>query len=166
MMKRRIQVSVESLMVILLMIMFAVAISVLIYEGSVTYRNIITNKNNEENTRIAMSYINMRIKQNDILDRVTVDENAFEGEDVLTIWHHDAEEGLVSYIYLKDGILWECYTDGPLDHALSTEIIPLNDLSFETKKDGQLIYTTIQYKDGDSVIPLTQLSTLRTESPQ
>lgn len=166
MMKRRIHVSVESLMVILLMIMFAVAISVLIYEGSVTYRNIITNKNNEENTRIAMSYINMRIKQNDILDRVTVDENAFEGEDVLTIWHHDAEEGLVSYIYLKDGILWECYTDGPLDHALSTEIIPLNDLSFETKNDGQLIYTTIQYKDGDSVIPLTQLSTLRTESPQ
>lgn len=165
-MKRRIHVSVESMMVILLLIMFAVAISVLIYQGSVTYKKIIDNKNNEENTRIALSYINMRIKQNDMVNRVYIMDKGYEGEDVLVIKHHGAEDGLVSYVYIKDGYLWECYTDGDLDHNLSSEIIPLESLEFELSNNNRTIVTTVMYKDGDNLLSLKQQSTLRSDLPK
>ncbi len=162
-MNRRRNISVESIMVILLLIILAVSISVLIFEGSLTYRKILTNKNNEENIRIALSYVNMRVKQNDLSNYITVDEDAFEGSDVLTIDHHDAEEGLMSYIYWKDGYLWECYTDGPLDHNLSSEIIPLAGIDFEMSDEGQYITTTVMAMNNQDEIQLTQLTTLRTD---
>lgn len=165
-MNRRINVSVESIMVILLMILFAASISVLIFEGSVTYRNIINNKTEEENVRIALSYVNMRIKQNDVSSYIEVTENGFDGQDLLTIHHHGEEEGLHSYIYFKDGYLWECYTDGPLDHQLSTEIIPLTAIEFAYNDQATSVITTVQFKNNQSYMPLSQLSALRTEAIQ
>lgn len=163
-MNRRIHVSVESIMVILLMIIFAISISVLIYNGSITYRNIIDNKNQEENSRIALSYVNMRIKQNDISGNIRVQEDSFDGADVLTILHHDEEDGLMSHIYYLDGYLWECYTDGPLDHSLSTEIIAIEGMDFEMGENGQWVSATLNYKNNKENIPLTQLTMLRTQT--
>lgn len=161
-MNRRIHVSVESIMVILLMIIFAASISVLIYQGSLTYRNIIDSKNEEENVRIALSYVNMRIKQNDIVGQITVDDNAFKDQDLLTIRHYGEEEGLLSYIYYYNGFLWECYTDGPLDHALSTEIIAIKEMSFDYDDELDMIITSIPFKNNQDTITLKQRSTLRT----
>lgn len=163
-MNRRINVSVESIMVILLMILFAVSISILIYEGSVTYRNIISNKNEEENTRIALSYVNMRIKQNDVSNNIEITKSGFEGEDLLTIHHHGDEEGLQSFIYYKDGYLWECYTDGLLEHALSTEVISINGINFDFIPDQNTIVTTVQFRNNHDYMPLSQASNLRTET--
>ena len=163
-MNRRINVSVESIMVILLMILFAASISVLIYEGSVTYRNIISNKTEEENTRIALSYVNMRIKQNDVSENITVTKNGFDGEDLLTIYHHGEEEGLHSFIYFKDGYLWECYTDELLDHSLSTEVIPISGITFDYIQDMNTVLTTVPFKNNQEYIPLSQASSLRTST--
>lgn len=160
--KRRINASVESIMVTLLLIIFAAAICILIFEGSRTYRTIITNKTQEENVRIALSYINMRIKQNDIEDHITIDPSGFEGDSVLVLKHHGDEEGLLSYIYFADGRLWECYTDGPLDPSLSSEIISVEDIDFRYNSEGNQIITTIHYLQGDMVVQMDQLTTLRT----
>ncbi len=163
-MNRRIHVSVESIMVILLMIIFAASMSVLIYQGSVTYRNIINNKNEEENVRIALSYVNMRIKQNDISENIVVDTTGYKGQDVLIIHHYGEEEGLMSYIYYYEGYLWECYTDGDLDHTLSTEIIPLKEMTFEFNDNQKAVITSIPFKNDNETITLSQVSTLRTET--
>lgn len=164
-MNRKIHVSVESIMVILLMIVFAISISILIFHGSVTYRNIIDGKTEEENIRIALSYVNMRIKQNDIAHNILIDEDAFNGEDLLTIYHSDEEDGLHSYIYYKDGYLWECYTDGDLDHSLSTEIIAIKGIEFALEEENKIL-TTVHYRNNDYYIPLTQLTVLRTTPNQ
>jgi len=163
-MNRRINVSVESIMVILLMIIFAASITSLIYEGSVTYRNIINNKTEEENTRIALSYVNMRIKQNDVSNHIEITKNGFDGEDLLTIHHHDEEDGLQSFIYYKDGYLWECYTDTLLDHSLSTEVIAIQGINFDFVQDTNTIITTIPFKNNNDYISLSQASSLRSET--
>jgi len=163
-MTRRIHVSVESIMVILLMILIAISISVLIYNGSVTYRNIIDNKNIEENTRIALSYVNMRVKQNDRTGQISVDKQAFEGNNVLVITHTGEEEGLFSYIYYYDGFLWECYTDGPLDHSLSTQIIEVEAMTIDFDPDLNGVMTTIPVRNNKDTIDMTQLSVLRSEA--
>ena len=163
-MNRKIHVSVESIMVILLMILFAISISVLIFNGSVTYRNIIDNKNQEENIRIALSYVNMRIKQNDMSDRIVVTKEAFKGEDVLSIYHHGDEEGLVSHIYYADGYPWECYTEGPIDHYLSSEIIDIQGIRFDMDEEGRWVTSTLEMRNNKDNITLTQLTALRTET--
>lgn len=160
--KRKINISVESIMVILLMIIFAASICVLIFEGSRTYQKIIDNKAREENIRIALSYVNMRIKQNDIEGNITIANNDTLGDNVLILKHHGEEEGLQSYIYFKDGYLWECYTDGPLDHNLSTEIIEVDGIHFKYNTEGSQIVTTIHYNYGNETKQMSQLTTLRT----
>lgn len=160
--RRRINVSVESIMVILLLIVFAAAICVLIFEGSRTYRTIINNKNQDENVRIALSYVNMRIKQNDIEDSITIDPSGNQGSSVLILTHHGEEEGLYSYIYHRDGILWECYTDGLLDHSLSSEIVPAESIHFRFNSEGSQIVTRIEYMRSGESASMSQLTTLRT----
>lgn len=159
--KRKINISVESFMVIILMIIFAASVCVLIFQGSTTYRKIITNKNNEENARIALSYVNMRIKQNDVIDHIHVENNATLNQDVLVINHHGEEEGLRSFIYFDDGFLWECYTDGELDPGLSSQIIPLESLEFSLSENKRQIITTIAYTHNGISIPMVQYATLR-----
>lgn len=159
---KRIKTSVESIMVILLMIIFAASICLLIFEGSRTYRAIINNKVTDENVRIALSYVNMRIKQNDVEDHILIEANQPLYGDVLTIHHHGDEDGLTSYIYHKDGHLYECYTDGSIDHNLSSEIIPIEGINFRYNTEGSQIVTTITYLDAQSTKDIVQLTTLRT----
>lgn len=160
--KRKINISVESIMVILLMIVFAVSISVLIYQGSRTYRTILRDKDIAENNRIAFSYINMKIKQNDTEGAIFLDVFSPIIDDVLVISHHGLEKGLVTYVFFYEGALWECYTDGPLDLTISTKIIELDgELFFSTDDTNSQIITTLS-KNPEDENPTRMYATLRT----
>lgn len=160
--KRKINISVESIMVILLMIVFAVSISVLIYQGSQTYRTILSDKEMAENHRITLSYINMKIKQNDTEGAINVDAYSPVVDNVLVISHHGLEKGLFTYIFFHEGALWECYTDGDLDRNMSSKIIDVDGPIVFSKDDikGQII-TTLS-KNGDDTNPTKMYATLRT----
>ena len=160
--KRKINISVESIMVILLMIVFAVSISVLIYQGSQTYRTILRDKEMAENHRITLSYINMKIKQNDTQGAINVETYTPIVDDVLVISHHGLEKGLFTYIFFYEGALWECYTDGDLDLDISSKIIDVDGQLFFTKDDikGQIITTLT--KNSDPANPTKMYATLRT----
>jgi hypothetical protein len=148
-------------MVILLMIVFAVSISVLIYQGSQTYRIILKDKELAENNRIALSYINMKIKQNDTKDAINLDSFPPIKDDVLVISHHGLEKGLITYIFFYEGALWECYTDSVLDLTISSKIIDLDGQLIFSKDDikGQII-TTLS-KNIDDTNPTRMYATLR-----
>lgn len=150
-------------MVILLMIVFAASISVLIVQGSRTYRTIIDNKNDEEHVRIAISYINMRIKQNDVAKSIYILPNHIEGKDALVIEHHGEEEGLSSYIFFYEGILYECYTDAEPTLMMSSEIIPLRGITFGKKADKNMLIVTIDYNYGGNAIAIENYIALRTD---
>ncbi|MDF1617788.1 DUF4860 domain-containing protein [Petrocella sp. FN5] len=160
--KRKINISVESIMVILLMIIFAVSISVLVYQGSQVYETILRDKEMAENNRIALSYINMKIKQNDTKDAIYLDTYPSVNEDVLVILHHGLEKGLITYVFFHEGALWECYTDGDLDLAISSKIIPLEGhLLFSSDATKGQILTTL-YKHEEDKNPTRMYATLRT----
>ncbi len=103
----------------------------------------------------------MRIKQNDVEGHISINTNDFEGNNVLVLKHSGEETGLLSYIYHKDGILWECYTDGPLDHNLSSEIIEIEGVKFRYNSEGSQIVTTVTYLYGKQTKEMSQLTTLR-----
>lgn len=160
-MKRmNINTSIESFLVMILMVVFTISISIIIMQGKLTFERMTDNKLQDENARIALSYINKRIKQNDEIGSIEVIEDAVEGITALRI-SHNYEDELYTYIFFNEGILYESYTDLEPTIHLSTEIVPVDNLSFEVVK-GQII-TKIEYEYHGQMIPIEQVTTLRSE---
>lgn len=161
-MKRlNVNTSIESFLVMILMTIFAVSVSFIIIQGKSTFERVTENKIQDENARIAMSYVNKRIKQNDEKDGISVVEDAVEGITALKISHASYEEGLFTYIFYYKGIMYECYTDILPTIQLSTEIVPVSNLSFE-ENNGQIIMK-LDYEYQGEMIPIEQKTSLRSK---
>ncbi len=139
-MTNNIKYSVETIMVSILMILMSVMIVILIYSGANNYKRVLATKDAEENARIALSFINMKIKQNDIANMISVEDKGELGN-ALVIKYGGEEEGLYSFIYFKDGGLYECYSDGELDEDLSTKIVSISDGKIEQIDDKTISYS-------------------------
>lgn len=158
---RRLKVSIESLMVMILMIAFAIAVSLMITQGSQVFNESLEQKESDENLRIAMSYMNMRIKQNDSSESVLFKQEAVEGNDAIILVHHGEELGFKSYIYYTDGYLYECYTDEEPTMEMSTAIIASEGIRFEYTLDQHTIKVHYVVKVKEKQQEIEQLITLR-----
>jgi len=121
------RVSVESVLVMFLFILFTASIGVLIVEGQGAYEHIIESKNQNENLRIAHSYIQKRIKQNNHMEHIFVIENPYNDHNVLKIDLSGDEEGYFTYIFYDEGKLYEmlAYKDEEPKKELSEVIVEL-----------------------------------------
>ncbi len=108
-----------------------------------------------------MSYINMRIKQNDYTDKINLEHNVIEGLSAIVIEHIDEEEGFRSYIYYDDNYLYECYTDEIPTKEISTQIIDSNGIRFEERIDKKQLVIYYSQRRGQEMIELEQIITLR-----
>ncbi len=144
-------------MVTLLLILFSIMVVVLIFEGSNQYKKTLAIKDSEENARIALSFVNMKVKQNDIAHRVNVEEREGFGQTIIVAYGGE-EEGLFSYIYFKDGALYECYSDGTLSDELSTKIVDVENGSIKLMNDN-IIETSLDVNGRN----LTRLSAIRSK---
>lgn len=164
--RRKINVSFESILVMMLLIIFAVSTCMMIIEGSESYKTILNQKEKEENARIALSYINMRIKQNDVQGHILLKPEEVEGVDALVFKHSGEEEGYLTYLFWDEGILWECYTD--LDtiptKALSAQIVPVDSLKFFMDNNRNTISINIKYTYGKEQLALDSVIALRTNA--
>lgn len=140
---RKKSISIESFFVVILLIAFATSVSVMIIQGGKTFEQIIADKNDSENLRIAMSYISMMIKQNDHSGAINIASDTLQSDGIV-IRHGEDEIGYMTYIYFKDGILYECYTDQntPPTDEISTAIIPLENATFKINEEKNTITIT------------------------
>jgi len=158
-MKRmNINTSIESFLVMVLMIVFAVSTMFIIIEGKEAFERVTENKIEDENARIALSFVNKRIRQDDFTGSIEVIEDGVEGIKSLRVNHGD---GMYTYIYEYDGIMFECYTDEEPSIHLSTEIVPVKNLEFEMI--GNQIIMTLRYEYHGTMIPIEQIITLRSK---
>ncbi len=99
---------------------------------------------NEENTsiRVASSYINMMIRQNDN-GKISLLELDGEYEDYkgLLIEDYIGVKGLKAAIFYKNNTIYEAIYEDEFDPELSEKIIEIDGLSFS--KDGDLIEINI-----------------------
>ncbi len=124
--------SIESFLVIILFIIFSSAIAVILLEGAKTFDKIALEKESAENFRIASSYINMVIVQNDIADHIAVVTNFLDTQTALVVRHGGDEAGFATYIYHKAGYLWELYLaeEEEPSHELATKIVAVDGVCF------------------------------------
>ncbi len=137
------RISVESVLVMFLFIVFASSIGMLIVEGQASYNKIISEKESNENRRIAFSYISKKIKQNDFAGNIQIVKQPYNNGNAIKIELQGIEEGYVTYIFCVDNELYELYIseEDPFDKELGEIIIKLEQsLNFVKDSDFDLIH--------------------------
>ena len=78
--------------------------------GKNAYGRILDNNSKLENARIALSYLGMRLRQNNSEGMIAFLPGGINDSDAIKLSHAGETEGMVTYIFFEDGELREIYT--------------------------------------------------------
>ena len=160
---------VELVLVMLLLALFGVTIMTLIQSGTTAYGKIVDNRNAESDARIAINYLDVRVRQNDERGAVEVRPNPLGEGNALVIRERYGEETYYTWVYFLDGTLYECsllLEDESVSVGRSAAIARLEDFRFEMRdghvlhQSAEYMYTTAQDKE---VRSLSSVIVLRSE---
>ena len=136
---------VEVIIVMILILLMGLAVFTLVVSSSDTYKNVIDEKENLSNLRIAASYIDNKIKQSDEQSSIYIKNNPINGEASIVIVQRVDNENYETWIYLSDRMLKEAYIkqeqeftdDMSFDIASIEEFVPsINDDIMEITISG------------------------------
>lgn len=136
---------VEVILVMILILLMGLAVFTLVVSSSDTYKNVIDEKENLSNLRIAASYIDNKIKQSDEQSSIYIKNNPINGEASIVIVQRVDNENYETWIYLSDKMLKEAYIkqdqeftdDMSFDIASIEEFVPsINDDIMEITISG------------------------------
>ena len=114
---------VEVILVMILILLMGLAVFTLVVSSSDTYKNVIDEKENLSNLRIAASYIDNKIKQSDEQSSIYIKNNPINGEASIVIVQRVDNENYETWIYLSDKMLKEAYINQNQDFT--------DDMSFD-----------------------------------
>lgn len=135
----------NTIMVLLLLLMFAVIALLLAMLGARVYARIVQNMDNSYALRASLSYVTGKVHAADC-DAVSVRQ--FEGADVLCLRENIEGSRYITYIYIRDGQLMELFTDASLPFTAEggEPIVPLS--AFSVSYDT-LLHITVSSDKGE-----------------
>jgi len=156
---------VEMLMVMVLLALFGITIAALIVSGIGTYNKISNKRESMANGRIAMSFMKVRIRQNDEKGRISIEKCPVSGENALLIrYEDDAGEPRVVWVYFYDGAIYESPIKPDMVPTLevSNRLVSIDAFSIDYKDgDRSAIIMTGRYSYNDKTEEMTSVVTLR-----
>jgi hypothetical protein len=127
--------AIESIVVMFVLILLSFVVFLIVRSGSAAYGNIVREKQNSESARVAYSYINMKIKQNDSAGNVSIVDTEYG--DALKIGMKGDE--LCTYIFFTEGTLYECLTKQDMQPKRQTANRVADLYGFSISGDGSYI---------------------------
>ena len=136
--------AIESIVVMLVLLVFACVVFLVIDSGSNVYDKILDEKAETQSTRVAYSYIDNKIKQHDKKDCISVTDTSYGS--TLKI----DGGAYTTYIFYADGAMYECLTKEAVEPSISAanKITSLGGLEFH--RDGAMIHIVCTYGSGES----------------
>jgi hypothetical protein len=133
--------AIESIAVMLVLILLSFMVFIVVRSGSSAYNKIINDKETSSSARVAYSYINMKIKQNDSSSSVSVTKTDYGNTLKIVSGEY------TTYIFFSDGELYECLTkDDPPSVDAANKITALS--GFDISSDGNYINITCVSESG------------------
>jgi hypothetical protein len=134
------------MMVMALLILFGFTIYTTIYTGSGTLNKMEAQKNAQMDARIALSYINVRLRQNDGWDRIRVLPNSLNSRASILVEYRDTDDPTYDYdtwIFWAEGVLQEVLADagGEPDWLGASVIVPIDSFDAFLDDSGVLTHT-------------------------
>lgn len=154
---------VELIMVMALLLMFGVTIYTLVYTGANTQERIMHEKDALTDARIALSYINVRMRQNDSKDKVAVETLELTGKNAIVIRERSWDYEYDTWIYCYDGKLMECLVQpGEQPTELSSfYIVDSEGLDTAINPDNGAITNTVYYYYHDVLTSISSTVSMR-----
>jgi type II secretory pathway pseudopilin PulG len=155
---------VELVMVMLLLALFGTTIYTLIVSGADTQARITARKDAQADARVALSYINVRLRQNDAAGKIAVEPLELTGENAIVIRERGFDFQYDTWIFCSEGTLYECLTDPgvPPSVNLSFSIVDAEKLETELEPDGS-VRNTLYYKYGEELREMSAKINLRSQ---
>lgn len=146
----RIKKSIEVFFVILIIMGLCISAVVLMDAGKKAYGRILENNSQLENARIALSYLGMRLRQNNSEGVVYYMQNGIDNADTIKLKHSGDFEGMATYIYYANGELREIFTWAGTepDPKFGESIVSLEGLDIDYG-DGYFKFTAHYTEDGE-----------------
>lgn len=144
---------VELIMVMLLLILFGTTIYTLIYAGATTQERIMREKDAQTDARIALSYINVKLRQNDVNGKIVVEKAELTNKDAIVIKDRSEDYAYDTWIFCYDGKLMECLVppDEQPTELGSFYIADSEDLDTAYDSTSGSITNTLYYYSGDAL---------------
>jgi hypothetical protein len=154
--------SIESIATLVLLILAGICLFTLSISSTSAYGRLYDGKEASGQARVALSFINMKIRQNDVSGGVEIKPNPVNGRNALVV--HEAYNGqrYDTWIYWDDGKLLEALVlEGePPSREVSLEIIAVE--GFEVGyQDENAIHTRVISRKGQKEYSYESLTTLR-----
>lgn len=155
--------NLEIIMSMVLLTLFTICIFVLIATGNNTEEKIIVQNEIKNNARIASSYINVKLKQNDISNKIMIKENPNTQRDALVIQEGMLQKKTDTWIYYDQGYLLECVTDSNSSptNDVATKIAKVD--GFTVSMEDQKIKSYISYFYNNEPHTVEQIVVLRSK---
>lgn len=158
------QLSIESLLVMLLFLVFTIAMGLLIFSGHKSYGGIIEAKQENRQLRTVTAYLRTKVKQNDAHQALAVEFNDVYQVDCLVVYHRGEENGYKTVIFCHEGNLYEAYLEEKesvnvelSEKMLETDfktinfIIEAHALQVSYERNNQWINQTIAFHSGENL---------------
>lgn len=135
-------ISIESLFVMVLFMVFAISIVMMILSGKTGYEKILNEKESSESLRTTGSYFRMKVKQSDQRALTVLQDDALQ---ILEISQDGIDSEYRTAIFYQDGRIWESYfskLDG-FDAELAEPVIDIaaDSIGFSLNKKGlEIVY--------------------------
>ena len=154
----------EMIFVMALLMLLGVTTISLVISGSKAYSSITAGMTDNTELRIAVSYINMRIRQNDIRDLIRIEKNPINGQNAVVITEKAGSVSYETWIYYDSGILREGYIAAgeTVKNDISFKIAKIDGLEIEVKSDYVLSFK-VWRSSGESEQSRNQTIMLRTD---
>jgi hypothetical protein len=146
--------TIELILVLLLLLLFGVTTFTLIFAGSDTYQRISDNKNAETDARIALSYLNVKIRQNDMAGKIEVQNFPGTEKPALVLYDTNPESDLLTWIFWEEGRLLECLiSEGETPSSdLSFTIVEIDGFTVSFDVLSQMLTGTVSYEYNGQVL--------------
>lgn len=134
---------IELILVMMLLILFGLSTFTLVVSGSNAYSATLSEKENLADRRVALSYIENKIRQNDRSKAIEVRKNKLNGGVAIVIKERQGEDIFETWIYENEGVLREAYfkKGTELSDDMSFEIAPID--HFDVRREQTLLYVEI-----------------------
>jgi len=164
---------IELIMVMTLLVLFGMTIFTLMYSGADTQDRIMREKNTQIDARIAVSYINVKLRQNDMLNRdidnqmkIGVRPISLTGRNAIVIRERTFDYEYDTWIYEYGGKLYELLTD-PGDepnednHKMGFYIVDVERMDTVFDAKNGTVTNTVYYSYNDGLDSITSTVYLR-----
>jgi type II secretory pathway pseudopilin PulG len=136
---------IELVLVMALLIIFGLSTFTLVVSGSGAYKNILSKKEANSELRVAISYINMRIRQNDSVGSVRVEKSPF-GNGVAIVTEEVIDNNTYeTWIFWHEGSLRESLIKqgDPVTIDISFVIADIDGFNAKYDTSGKIIHLNV-----------------------